>query len=144
MNFPQAKEGICIIDGAVEGNPGRGGIGIVLRDKGNKRSPIMVSKGVGNVTNNEAEWLAFLEALRLAKRKGFTKLEVITDSQLLLRQWEGIYKTRATNLRKLLEKARKLAIGFEEIKVVQGSRKDTKEAHRLANNAIKGGKGDEF
>lgn len=134
------KEGICIIDGAVEGNPGKGGIGIVLKERGEDKSTAVVSKNVGDVTNNEAEWLAFIEALRLAKRRGFSKLEVITDSQLLLRQWEGAYKVRAPHLQKLFEKAKGLASAFEELRVVKGSRKETREAHRLANMAIKGGK----
>lgn len=134
------KEGICIIDGAVQGNPGKGGIGIVLKEKGEDKSTVVVSKNVGDVTNNEAEWLAFIEALRLAKRRGFSKLEVITDSQLLLRQWEGAYKVRAPNLQKLFKKAKGLASAFEELIVVKGSRKETREAHRLANMAIKGGK----
>lgn len=136
--FPKGKEGICLIDGAVQGNPGQGGIGIVLREKQSDKSPLMLSREVGEVTNNEAEWLAFIEALRLAKEKGFTKLEVITDSQLLLRQWEGTYKTRARNLQKLLQKARHLAEAFEELKIVKGERKETQQAHRLANKAIVG------
>ncbi len=134
------KEGICTIDGAVEGNPGRGGIGVILEEKKGGKTTFIVSKGVvGNITNNEAEWLALLEALRLAKRKGFSKLEVITDSQLLFKQWEGSYKVRAPHLRKLYERAKNLGRVFEELKIVKASRKETKEAHLLANKAIEKG-----
>jgi ribonuclease HI len=134
------KEGIAIIDGAVEGNPGRGGIGVVLKDR-NSEWTLLVSKEVGDVTNNEAEWLSFIEALNLARRNKFLKLEVVTDSQLLVRQWSGLYKTRAKNLLKLFKKAKKLAEGFQELRLRQGTRKETREAHILANQALKKVKG---
>ena len=134
------KEGIAIIDGAVEGNPGRGGIGVVLKDR-NSEWTLLVSKEVGDVTNNEAEWLSFIEALNLARRNKFLKLEVVTDSQLLVRQWSGMYKTRAKNLLKLFKKAKKLAEGFQELRLRQGTRKETREAHILANQALKKVKG---
>jgi len=134
------KEGIAIIDGAVEGNPGRGRIGVVLKDR-NSEWTLLVSKEVGDVTNNEAEWLSFIEALNLARRNKFLKLEVVTDSQLLVRQWSGMYKTRAKNLLKLFKKAKKLAEGFQELRLRQGTRKETREAHILANQALKKVKG---
>jgi ribonuclease HI len=134
------KEGIAIIDGAVEGNPGRGGIGVVLKDR-NSEWTLLVSKEVGDVTNNEAEWLSFIEALNLARKNKFLKLEVVTDSQLLVRQWSGLYKTRAKNLLKLFKKAKKLAEGFQELRLHQGTRKETREAHILANQALKKVKG---
>jgi ribonuclease HI len=134
------KEGVAIIDGAVEGNPGRGGIGVVLKDR-NSEWTLLVSKEVGDVTNNEAEWLSFIEALNLARRNKFLKLEVVTDSQLLVRQWSGLYKTRAKNLLKLFKKAKKLAEGFQELRLRQGTRKETREAHILANQALKKVKG---
>jgi ribonuclease HI len=134
------KEGIAIIDGAVEGNPGRGGIGVVLKDRKGEWT-LLVSKEVGDVTNNEAEWLSFIEALNLARRNKFLKLEVVTDSQLLVRQWSGLYKTRAKNLLKLFKKAKKLAEGFQELRLRQGTRKETREAHILANQALKKVKG---
>jgi ribonuclease HI len=134
------KEGIAIIDGAVKGNPGRGGIGVVLKDR-NSEWTLLVSKEVGDVTNNEAEWLSFIEALNLARKNKFLKLEVVTDSQLLVRQWSGLYKTRAKNLLKLFKKAKKLAEGFQELRLRQGTRKETREAHILANQALKKVKG---
>ena len=134
------KEGIAIIDGAVEGNPGKGGIGVVLKDR-NSEWTLLVSKEVGDVTNNEAEWLSFIEALNLARKNKFLKLEVVTDSQLLVRQWSGLYKTRAKNLLKLFKKAKKLAEGFQELRLRQGTRKETREAHILANQALKRVKG---
>ena len=132
------REGIAIIDGAVEGNPGRGGIGVILKDKKGDKV-FSLGKFVGNVTNNEAEWLSFIEALNIARRNKFQKLEVITDSQLLVRQWGGFYKTNAKNLLKLHRKARRLAEGFQELRLRQGMRKETREAHILANQAIKRG-----
>jgi ribonuclease HI len=130
------KEGIAVIDGAVEGNPGKGGIGIILRDRNGEKT-FFISKAVGNVTNNEAEWLSFIEALNLARGNKFHRLEVVTDSQLLVRQWSGLYKTRAKNLLKLYRKAKKLAEGFQELRLHQGTRKETREAHILANQALK-------
>lgn len=133
---PGKKEGTAIIDGAVEGNPGRGGIGIVLVEKEEGKPLISVSKRVGDVTNNQAEWIALVELLKIAKEKGFSKIEVFTDSQLLIRQWEGFYKVRTPHLQKLYQEAKDLAKGFEEVKIFKGTRKEIKEAHRLANKAI--------
>ncbi|MGB9877696.1 MAG: ribonuclease HI family protein [bacterium] len=128
-------KGIAIIDGAVKGNPGKAGIGVVLKNS-NGEKVLSLGKFIGKATNNEAEWLAFIEALRLAKKK-FQKLEVITDSQLLVRQWNGLYKIRAQNLLKLQKKAKKLAEELKELRVKQGTRSETREAHDLANKAIK-------
>jgi len=89
------------IDGASRGNPGKSGVGICIK-KGDKA---VIKKGffVGIRTNNEAEYLALLLGLYLFKSEipAATILHVISDSQLLIRQMQGVYKVKKDELRLL-------------------------------------------
>ncbi|ETV85694.1 hypothetical protein H257_02299 [Aphanomyces astaci] len=51
-------------------------------------------------TNNQAEYVGLLRSLRLALARGFTHLTVYGDSQLLVRQLQGVYRVRNPGLRR--------------------------------------------
>ncbi|MEK6976874.1 MAG: ribonuclease HI family protein [Candidatus Hydrothermarchaeota archaeon] len=100
------------IDGGVRSHqtPGkrRGFIAVVY---GNKK----VVEAVGGVTNNQAEYLALIRALELAR--GEADVEILSDSELLVRQMKGEYAVRNQNLVPLHRKAKELVRGFEHFTV---------------------------
>ncbi|MEM0089981.1 MAG: ribonuclease HI family protein, partial [Nitrososphaerota archaeon] len=74
------------VDGASRGNPGPAGIGIVL--KLDSRT-VCFKRFIGNKTNNEAEYLALLEGLKLAISVNAKKVKVFSDSELIVKQLKG-------------------------------------------------------
>lgn len=123
------------IDGACRGNPGPGSIGVVVADDKGK---ILKRHGrsLGPCTNNVAEFAALSEALDLARGLGGRKLKVFSDSELLVRQFNGIYRVRNERLKTFLEKIRGQAGAFDSVELAHVPREDNREADRLANEAL--------
>jgi ribonuclease HI len=98
-------------DGSSIGNPGAAGIAYLLKDEsGNTlaegREPL------GTATNNQAEYRAFLRGLELARQLGAREIEWFSDSELLVKQWQGVYRIKDAGLRQLMQEARRLAQGM--------------------------------
>jgi ribonuclease HI len=98
-------------DGSSIGNPGAAGIAYLLKDElGNTlaegREPL------GTATNNQAEYRAFLRGLELARRLDACEVEWFSDSELLVKQWQGVYRIKDAGLRQLMQEARRLAQGM--------------------------------
>lgn len=124
---------IVNIDGASRGNPGNSSIGVVIKDgKGNIIKEI--SKCIGVVTNNQAEYKALIKALEFLK-EAKENITIYTDSQLLERQWNGVYKVKNEDIRKLFNHAKEIARGLK-INIVSVERDQNKEADTLANKAL--------
>ncbi len=121
-------------DGASRGNPGRAGIGVVLRSDGALLGTIKAYIGIR--TNNQAEYEALIAALKKARELGSRRLQIFTDSQLLANQVNGLWKIKDPTLRGLYEKVRSLMRGFDSVTVTHVRRELNKEADRLANEAI--------
>lgn len=100
-------------DGACFGNPGPMGIGIAVY-KGGKLVK-KISEYIGKGTNNIAEYTAVLRALELAKKEGENEVEIRSDSELLIRQMNGIYKIKMPHLKELKAK---IDIISREIKTI--------------------------
>lgn len=80
-------------DGGARGNPGPAGIGIVLCGEDDR--PLQEHKEyIGNGTNNEAEYRAVIKALDLASARGSEKVEVVCDSDLVVKQLLGAYRLK--------------------------------------------------
>jgi ribonuclease HI len=123
------------IDGASKGNPGRAGAGIwITNGEGTKMAE--VSRYLGHKTNNEAEYWALLLGLREAKRLGGRSIHVFTDSELLERQVNGIYRVRNLNLKGLYNRAIRDLKGFSSFTIESIPREQNQEADRLANEAV--------
>lgn len=124
---------IVNIDGASRGNPGNSSIGVVIKDgKGNIVKKI--SKCIGVATNNQAEYKALIKALEFLK-EAKENITIYTDSQLLERQWNGIYKVKNEDIRKLFNHAKAIARALK-INIVSVERDQNKEADALANKAL--------
>ncbi len=124
-------------DGGARGNPGPGGIGVIVR-KGNDVL-IRYSAGIGNmVTNNQAEYEALIKALELALKIGDKELECNLDSELVVKQLLGEYKVKSQTLLPLFLKVQKLMEKFDKIKIQHVSRWDVHQqmADELLNNEL--------
>ena len=126
---------IMYTDGACRGNPGNGGAGAVLFDK-NGHVIITAKKFLGVCTNNEAEYAALilgLEETLNAKRKN---IRIFLDSELLVKQINGIYRVKNSRLKKLMKNVREQLSMFDGYTVEHVPRSRNKVADRLANEAI--------
>jgi ribonuclease HI len=121
-------------DGASKGNPGRASIGAVLLLDG--KEVAQVSKSIGIATNNIAEYTALLEALKLAGQMGFTRIHVKADSELMIRQLNGIYKVKNPDIKVLFDQIVLLKMDFSTISFTHVPREQNKRADFLANKAL--------
>lgn len=91
---------------------------------------------LGRQTNNVAEYAALLEALIEAKAIGATEVEIVSDSELLVKQMLGIYKVRHPNLIPMYERAKVMKRDFRKFAIRHTLRAGNKDADRLANKAV--------
>jgi len=126
---------IIYIDGASRGNPGRAGAGVWITD-GEGRRLAEICRYLGHKTNNEAEYWALLLGLREAKSLGGESIRVFTDSELIAKQVNGIYRVRNLNLKSLHKAVIENLKGFPSFEIVSIPREGNQEADRLANQAI--------
>ena len=95
-----------------------------------------IGKGIGDATNNVAEYTAAIEGLKRARDLGATRVRLRSDSQLLINQLSGVYRVKTPHLQPLHRQVRSLAAGFAEIKFEHVPREQNKEADRLANVGV--------
>ena len=122
-------------DGACSGNPGQAGIGVVLKQQGKVVGEI--SQGIGQATNNIAEYMAVIYGLQEALIQRFQDVTVYTDSELLCNQFNRIYKVKNENLKPLFDQIQHLMRGFHQVKVRHIPRNQNKDADHLAKKAVK-------
>jgi len=122
-------------DGSSHGNPGPSGIGIVILDELG-RVLDKLSRFIGFKTNNEAEYHALIEALRRALQLDAEKVELYSDSELVVRQVKGIYSIKDEKLKELHLACVDLLKNFKEYEIKYVPRELNAEADRLANEAI--------
>lgn len=97
---------------------------------------IEIAGFLGRATNNVAEYAGLLEALETAHAEGASEVEIVSDSELLVKQMLGIYKVRHPNLLPLYQKARGLVSHFSRFSIRHTLRAGNKDADRLANLAV--------
>jgi len=127
-------------DGGARGNPGPAGYGAVLEDpKG--QVVARLSEFLGHQTNNYAEYKGLLAVLAWALANGARRLRVYSDSELMVRQMKGIYKVKNPGLRPLWEEAQRQSRQLDAFEMRHTLRGGNKEADKLANAAMDGGRG---
>jgi len=129
------KELEIYIDGASKGNPGPSGIGVVICQGGSVIKNI--SSYIGNATNNIAEYTALIFALEEALILRAEYLTVKTDSQLLARQLNKVYKVKNANISGLYNQSVNLLQAFKKVSIYNIPREENKGADKLATQAIK-------
>ena len=95
-------------------------------------------EGIGRATNNVAEYRALLLGIERAAALGATELELVGDSELVVRQVKGEYKVKDAALRELHAEVRRALTGFESWSIRHVRREQNAEADRLVNEALDG------
>jgi ribonuclease HI len=122
-------------DGGARGNPGPAAFGYVLEtDDGT----VLAAHGetIGVATNNVAEYRALVAGLEKALELGVDEVDVVSDSQLLVRQMKGEYKVKNEALRKLSLEAAALARKLRRVTYRSVLREHNELADRLVNEAL--------
>ena len=130
------KEIITInIDGASKGNPGPSAIGIAFQK--NKELIKEVSEFIGSHTNNFAEYTALIRAVEVSLECGFQEIEVKSDSELVVKQINKIYKVKDADIKDLFDKVNSLIEKLSSFKITHIPREENLKADKLANQALK-------
>jgi ribonuclease HI len=127
-------------DGGSRGNPGPAGYGAVVED-GRGQVLARLSDFLGVQTNNYAEYSGLLAVLKWALEHGKTRLKVVSDSELMVKQMKGQYKVASPGLRPLWEQAMALSRKLDGFQMSHTLRGGNKEADKLANDAMDRGMG---
>ncbi len=124
------------IDGGARGNPGEAAIGFVIFKDG--KELFRNGKKVGNTTNNQAEYLALIEALNYLIEKNINSniISIFSDSELLVNQINGKYKVKSESLIPLYKKAKSILNNFKNIKVYHISREKNRIADWILNRVL--------
>lgn len=140
LTTPGEQFTICT-DGASRGNPGPGGIGVVILGS-DGQGVEEIAESVKRCTSNEAEYHALLRGIRRARQLGARDLTIKSDSELLVKQLNGAYKVKSPNLlplcREVMAELRQLA----KWKVEHAPREENSRADMLASLGIERGDAD--
>ena len=122
-------------DGGARGNPGPAAYGYVLESEDGH---VLAAHGeaIGRATNNVAEYSGLVAGLAKAADVGVRELEVVSDSELLVKQMRGEYKVKNEALRELWEEASDLEKKFGRIRYTAVRRAHNELADRLVNEAL--------
>ena len=122
------------IDGASDSNA-NGGIGVVLRPI--EGEEILISRGIGKATNNEAEYRSLITAIEESLKNNFNNIEINSDSELLVKQVNGKYKVRAANLKPFYDLVMKSIKKFDSFTISWVPREENSLADELAKKGSK-------
>ncbi|OQB86947.1 MAG: 14.7 kDa ribonuclease H-like protein [Planctomycetes bacterium ADurb.Bin126] len=130
-----ARKVVVHVDGGSRGNPGPAGAGIVVSaDDGT----VLIERGIfiGHATNNVAEYRGLIGGLESAALLGASEVEIVSDSELMVRQMTGQYRVKNAGLQPLYDKACQLARQFARCRFRHVRREQNVQADKLANLAM--------
>ena len=122
-------------DGGARGNPGPAAYGYVLEAED---GTVLAAEGatIGVATNNVAEYRALIAGLERAVELALRELEVVSDSELLVKQMTGEYRVKNEALRELSLEAARLARQIGSVTYTAVRREHNELADRLVNEAL--------
>ena len=122
-------------DGGARGNPGPAAYGYVLEAED---GTVLAAHGetLGTATNNVAEYRALVAGLEKALELHVDEIEVVSDSELLVKQMRGEYKVKKPALRDLWDEATDLARQLRSVRYTAVRREHNELADRLVNEAL--------
>ena len=125
-------------DGGARGNPGPAAYGYALEAEDGH---VLDARGeaIGTATNNVAEYRGLVAGMQKAAELGVTELEVVSDSELLVKQMRGDYRVKNQALRVLWEEATELESRFSRVRYTAVRRAHNELADRLVNEALDAG-----
>lgn len=122
-------------DGASRNNPGPAGIGAQLTTA-DGTVLAEIAEGIGETTNNVAEYEAAIAGLERALALGVTNVTLRSDSKLMVEQLLGRYRVKHPNLKPLHGRASALLARFTRVRIEHVRREFNTEADRLANEGV--------
>lgn len=121
-------------DGASRSNPGEASVGIsILKDK---EEIDTIKKRIGIATNNVAEYLGLIEALKYCVEKNIMEVDIYLDSLLVVQQVNLEYKVKSKKLQEYYNQALDLINKINNININHVRREFNKRADQLANQAL--------
>lgn len=125
-------------DGGARGNPGPAAYAYVLEAED---GTMLASHGetIGIATNNVAEYSGLIEGLRKALELQVPEVEVVSDSELMVKQMRGEYRVKNEALRGLSLEAAALARRLQRVDYRHVRRAHNELADRLVNEALDAG-----
>ncbi len=133
-------EADLFFDGGSRGNPGPAGVGIVLINSSTQKIIAEGSRFLGHTTNNAAEYMGLIYGVQLAQKHHVTRLNIYSDSMLIVNHIKGDYMVRNSRLKPLYEKAIDLLKFFGDgYEISHIPRIKNSHADQLANEAINRG-----
>ena len=128
---------LVFTDGGSRGNPGPSAFAFVIASE-DGRILRKSARFIGEGTNNEAEYNGLAAGLKMALEMGADEVEVVMDSELIVRQIEGRYSVKSEKLRPLYDEAKVLLARFRSAKVVYRPRDNpmTALADSLVNEEL--------
>jgi ribonuclease HI len=122
-------------DGGARGNPGPAAAAYVLEAED---GTVLAAHGeaIGTATNNVAEYRALVAGLAKAHELGVDELEVVSDSELLVKQMRGEYRVKNEALVDLSLKAAQFARQLGCVRYTAVRREHNELADRLVNEAL--------
>jgi ribonuclease HI len=125
------------VDGGARGNPGPAAIAAVVQGPG---GAVLEERGerIGEASNNVAEYRALLLGIERAAALGASEVELVGDSELIVKQVKGEYKVKHAGMRELHAQVKRALQGFESWSIRHVRREQNAEADRLVNEALDG------
>ena len=123
------------VDGGARGNPGPAAIGAVVSDGDGE---VLLERGrpIGRATNNVAEYRALLLGIELARELGATELDLVGDSELVVKQVRGEYRVKDPGLKPLHAEVRSALAPLDSWSIRHVRREQNAEADRLVNETL--------
>jgi ribonuclease HI len=122
-------------DGGARGNPGPAAYGFVLESED---GTVLAAEGeaIGTATNNVAEYSGLVAGLQKALELHVPELEVVSDSELMVKQMRGEYRVKNEALRELYDEATALARRLTNVEYRHVKRAHNELADKLVNDAL--------
>jgi ribonuclease HI len=123
------------VDGGSRGNPGPAAVAAVVQDP---EGHVLEERGerIGDATNNVAEYRALLLGIERASALGAGELELVSDSELVVRQVKGEYKVRDASLRDLHAQVIAALGSFASWSIRHVRREENESADYLVNEVL--------
>jgi ribonuclease HI len=130
-----AERVIVNVDGGARGNPGPAAVAAVVATPDGEIVD-RAAKVIGRATNNVAEYKALLLGIERAGAAGADDVELIGDSELIVKQVRGEYRVKDAALKELHAEVRSALTGFGRWSIRHVRREHNAEADRLVNQAL--------
>jgi ribonuclease HI len=136
---PYSPAGVYIahVDGASRGNPGPASYAVIIEGPDGE-NVLAMGKYLGRETNNVAEYYALITALDYATSHKLSRLRVLSDSELLVRQMQGRYKVKSADLRPLYERALAMSRSLDYFAVARAVAAPAVKPVRVRAHYVKG------